>query len=455
MKHRWAWAILILQMVIVAIGLWQTGRFHAQLTNDSPGYIQFPFGSTADALRNLRTPAYPLFLKILSSITGSYQTAPVVHYLSYCAAVTVFFSGLRRTSHSPVAAAIIAGSLLTTAILWQYVAAIGTDTVAAAAGILTMGLLLHVASGEQRTTWAVVCTVASTTLAWLIRPAYLFLIPAVPLIMTLMEIRRTSTGPFQIRSTVAYGLKSVTLICLPLIAWCLLRLWVVQSFGVVSFGGFNLVGIAGQFLTAEQIPRIPADLQPLAEQALNNRSQLPAGSLQMQDADPLNYLRMETNYDVTIWSMFEPAARQLYGDDDNAVNTQLRKIATAILKLVPGKYVIWLIKSFRHGIYKILSDFIVNPYGLLITLLAAFATLTRVLRPTSRSGTHPEKSLQSTTELLFTMTLTYSLTSLALTITVCPPLGRLTDAAAILLAPLMTSVALNQIVAMFSKEDNM
>ncbi|WP_010581621.1 hypothetical protein [Schlesneria paludicola] len=445
-KNRLASAALVFQMLIIGITLSLTGRFNATMTDDSPGYLEFPFHSFDAALRDIRTPGYPSFLRLVTLATGSYEAAPTAQYFAFCGAILVFYFGLSRNVASGWSAAVIAGSLLTTNILWLYVQTITTDTLAAAAGIAAMGFILQSHGHEGRTGWALAGVIASTTAAWLIRPAYLFLVLVVPIVRTLLHLKHAPREELTYGRIAQYGVKSLTLACVPVFCWCLLRLCLVQSFGVVSFGGYNLVGIAGQFLGSEQVAQLPADLQPLARLALNYRDQLPANSLQMLDADKLNYLRIENNYDVTIWHVFTPAARELYGNDPSVMNTQLRKLATATLQSESRSYAVWLAKALRQGVYKIVSDFVLNPFGLMVTVIATSAAILRLARTWQRRVVHTPTTVAHVTEILFVMTFFYAVMNLVETILVCPPLGRMTDAAAVMLMPLATALMLQQFV---------
>ena len=446
MKHQIGLVILVLQMLIVGMGLSRTGRFHAETTNDTLSYTEYPFHSVDSALRNMRTPGYPLFLKLVKTATGSYDAVPVLHFLVYCGAVLVVYWGLIAVVRSSVCAALIAGSLLTMNILWLYIQAIATDTFAAAIGLCAIGFVLRAGYSAQIRNWMLAGLVLSTTIAWLIRPAYLFLVPAVPVLVMLLRIRNATIEQLEFRGIVRSGLKLAMLVCLPVLFWCLIRFCMVNDFGVVAFGGYNFVGIAGQFLEPGQIEMLPSDLRPLARQAIYYRDQLPQDAIAMRDADPLNYLRIENNYDVTIWQIYSPAATDLYGDDASFANAQLKRIAAEIVWNSPRNYLIWLVKAFRHGVFKIVSDFVLNPFGLLLTLTVAVAAIGQLACGRQRGTDCPSNPLQHAAGTLFVAAFIYAAFSLILTILVCPPLGRMTDASAVLFMPFVMSVVLNEIL---------
>ncbi len=448
MKHQIGLVILVLQMLLVGMGLSRTGRFHAETTNDTLSYTEYPLHSVDSALRNMRTPGYPLFLKLVKSATGSYDAVPFLHFLVYCGAVLVFYWGLNAVIRSSICAALIGGSLLTTNILWLYVQAIATDTFAAAAGLCAMGFVLRAGYSVQHKKWILAGLVLSTTIAWLIRPAYLFLVPAVLVVVTLLKLRSQQGTT---RGTVFSCLMLSIFVCLPVLSWCLIRFCVVNDFGVVAFGGYNFVGIAGQFLEPGQVESLPSDLRPLARQAIYYRDQLPLNAIAMRDADPLNYLRIENNYDVTIWQIYSPAATDLYGDDASFANAQLKRIAAEIVWDSPRNYLVWLVKAFRHGVFKIVSDFVLNPFGLLLTLAGAVAAIGQLACGRLLETDYLSDPLQHATGTLFVAAFIYTAFSLILTILVCPPLGRMTDASAVLFMPFVMSVVLNEILAILNR----
>ena len=67
------------------------------------------------------------------------------------------------------------------------------------------------------------------------------------------------------------GLCSIAIV--PFLLFCFLRWVVVGHFGLVSFGGMNIIGIAGQFLTEDMIPKLPETVQPLAVRVLATRAE--------------------------------------------------------------------------------------------------------------------------------------------------------------------------------------
>ncbi|MFN9978053.1 MAG: hypothetical protein ACK58T_49910, partial [Phycisphaerae bacterium] len=90
------------------------------------------------------------------------------------------------------------------------------------------------------------------------------------------------------------------IVSLPMIGYSMLRYSVTGHFGVVSFGGYNVAGIAGQFLVKDDIPLLSPDLQQMATEAIERRD---SGQLRpglYDDLPVMNYMRLEDRHDLTI-----------------------------------------------------------------------------------------------------------------------------------------------------------
>lgn len=408
-------------MLAVAGVLWRTGKLAPQVVRDTVGYANFPWDSLRGALTSIRTPGYPAFLKLASLFGGDHAVVPTLQMLAYFGAAAVFLAALRRAAASTGIALAAASSLLYANILHGYVETVATDTLAAALGILACAATISfsvrggVLSG--------LLLILSATAAWLVRPAYLFVIVLCPVLAVLAS---SVVTPATRRSRWGLLIRVGLMVVLPLLAYCGLRQVVVGQFGIVSFGGYNLVGITGQFLEEGDLPRLPEDLRPIAAAALEHRvNEAPRGPYA---AEPrLHYLRMENDYDPTIWSDFVPAAEHVAGDGQ-PINGPLRRLGTALLFQHPRDYAVWVVKATRQGAKKLAWDFLDNPVALFVVGLLVGAVLCRLLFAAD-SWPVFEPGLK----LLVGLALLYALLNLAVVIPVCPPLGRFTDAAGVFL----------------------
>lgn len=436
-SKRSAWTLLIALTVIGGLIAGWRGSFRPVEVPDTAGYVHFPWDTLQAALSNERTPGYPLLLRLVRGVSGRLSWMPAGHYLCYCLAMFMFHAGLLRQGCPAIYSPWIAGSLLTANILAGYMQTIATDTLAGAAGVACCGaLLLWLRPAGRSLFWAIALAVCVAA-GWLIRPANLFLVPFVVLTAAVLSWMQSAAPKSALRT----ALLGLAIVAIPLAAWCLLRWQVVGKFGVVSFGGYNLIGISGQFLDEELAGRVSQNLQPLAQAVLERRRDIPVSQIPFHEESRLHYLRMETNYDLTIWDLFVPAARGLYGDDPATVNTRLKELGLELIWLRPGWYTLWVLKAARQALWKLVGDFLMNPCGAVLTVLTAVATLIGILsrlRPGESGGNLA--AMDHIVKLLYVLAMIYAITTLLLVIAVCPPLGRMTDAAGVLLAPLVTAV---------------
>ena len=433
------WQVLV-SLILVAAGVLSAGgRFTAETVNDTPSYADFDFSTWSSALGQMRSPGYPLLLAAVRAITGNYAAMPVVHFLLFGAGVALLHAGLLAQGFSRAASPWIAGATLAAMILSNYVATLATDTTAAAFGLAACGtLLVWTSVPRSAAAWALLLTLAVVA-AWLVRPTMLSLVPFVCICGPLLELRRL--GHTATLGGLAWRFAMCAAITVtPVLVWCGLRYSVVGKFGVVSFGGYNLIGLAGQFLDDDLLPRLPHDLQPLAKAALERRASLPQDSIQLAETSVLRYSRIEANYDLTIWKCFAPAAEELYGRDATVLNSRLKDLALAVLRLRPGWYATWILRAGGQAVRGAAQEFAANPATCAITVAAVLAAFARIIK----RWRNPQKSQTSgemtPTTMLFVLAICYAACNLALVIVVCPPIGRMTASACVLFPALAAAV---------------
>ncbi len=473
-RLRSANSVLFGQMLLVGLFLGLSSRLQPALVPDTPLYTDFSWESPAAVLGNIRAPGYAAFLRAVAPGENR-RFVPVAHYIAFCLAVLLFAAGLKQLGIGAWPRMWVASALLYANILHGYLMTVASDTLAAALAVASVGLLFLSLKNRRALVPFAVCVMA----AYLVRPAYLSLVVQLPAlgfaIVQSRRAQRPSAGEL-IRTAVV--LASVTLI--PLIAYCTLRSVIVGRFGVVASGGFNIIGIAGQFLDEEMAGSLPGDLRPLAQYALTHAPPEEGDpSVLMTDAPVLNYQRIENRYDRTIWDIFYPAAEQTESSAVTSVNTRLRRLAQEIIRQRPTMYAVYLAKALRRAVFKIVGDTVLNPYCLSLCLLITGVELFRILTPTQYgaagggdrseaadaraagarvrseadgpAATGPGLPVGQTRptgkgveaayatgqgsgpryDLLSLMTLTalsYAAFQMAVVILVCPPLGRMTDA---------------------------
>lgn len=131
---------------------------------------------------------------------------------------------------------------------------------------------------------------------------------------------------------------------MPFLAFCTLRWFVVGHWGLVSFGGYNIVGITGQFLDEQLAEELPAEIQPLAKDILTRRAAIEGFHA---EAD---FLSMERFYNDIIWKVSLPAATSRYGDDRVALNRAMTQLSVEVIKRRPSRYGQWLFRNAKHAV---------------------------------------------------------------------------------------------------------
>jgi hypothetical protein len=320
-------------------------RFQSVRERDSVTYEDFDWSSLPSVLSSNRTPGYPLFLWAVKRVSSQSYAVPVAHWLMLIAASLVFYRGLTLAGYCQHSALFAAGAVMLSRGVLKFGEIITADSLAISLSIASAGCFFGTLSSRPRP-GAWIGLTLFTFLTYLTRPAYLFLIPLWPLLGLVFDrliVRRNNTFGASLRRAALYALAT----CVPFVAYCTPRLAVVGHFGLVSFGGYNFIGVVGQFLEDDDIDRLSPPSQELAAEMLELRSQLP-------DWEPASdMLAMERMFNPTVWGTAVPAAEQLHGEDPVAMNAALSQLGKELFWLHRDQYVRWLIWNAWHAVGQI------------------------------------------------------------------------------------------------------
>ena len=439
---------LAVQAMLLLALLHATGRLEPRLEPDSSGYREMSLDSARSVLSSIRTVGYPIYLGAIRRITGTDLWAPWFHYATWVAAVVVFCGALRTAGFAAGAAGAAASVLLYARTLFDYVSAVTPDVPALSCAVLTMSLLLVVVrrSGSLPA-WLGLAAAGFAT--YQMRPAYLFLIPLVPMLGILLAALVFRT-PMRSRrfAYLAAGLFAASVV--PFLLFCSVRWAVVGHFGLVSFGGYNLIGISAQFLDEDLVRELSPETRPLAQALVERRRHAPWWSA------PQEYADMEATYNPLIWEIAVPAAEELYGDDPVAVNQAVSALAGEIIRRRPARYVRWLVRAGREGVSRLLQIVITDPgvrLGLFVLLLIQVAVVVR--RWTSGvlpAAIAPSDRRFVEANTLLWLALGFAVAKLVLVILVEPPLQRYLAPAAVLAPPVLGILAWHRFCQVFRGE---
>jgi hypothetical protein len=371
-------SILVAQFAAVFLAAWISSDFQTTQTTDSILYLDLAKNLFSwDSLGRDITLGYPFLLRCLGGFDAALGSLPYFQLCAYFLGVWVFYRGLVACQFPALLASILASALLYYPGL-KFFTVILTDSTALAAGVGSMGFLLCTVGRGWRRDW--LGLMVAVALCWMLRPAYLFVLGALPLIgcVVFMVVRESR----DISSRVKITLRLIAATSLPLLVFCSLRWMVVGNFGLVSSGGMNLVGITGQFLEREMIPKLPPDLQPLANKIVETREK-PSGERPSMLAEGSRWTspRMGTmgldrellinQYNEYVWHICYRATGANHLADSSAANRDLGRIAMEALKLEWLRYGNWFIRSVGEALVRMefrSARFGVLAFGLSSTL---------------------------------------------------------------------------------------
>lgn len=443
---RKPWFYFALQIVLLAIAMFCLGKFSPVSVGDTPDYTGFPLGDPVAALSHPRTFGYPLFLAIAGVLAPSYQAAPVLDFMVHVIAVAVFWFGLRRIIRCPWTSMAVAGSLLYSNVLLRYGNNLAADSLASSLAIATLGWLLVTlfAQRQRASHW---CLLALGIFAcYQVRPAYLFMIPLVPVLaLAFWWLVRPTLPPW--REWYSLLMKLLLVVALPYLAFCSLRWAVVDHFSVVSFGGNNFAAITCMFVNEADVERLPVDLQPLAEAIVRRRRQVADQNPGYTAEATRRYMQIEGPFDTNINAVCVAAAREVYGEKWLDGDRALWRFAVAVIREKPTYYGVWLVKAFIRGIYMIVSEYIMSPvYFLLFVALAVCHALSVILRkrnPGAAGQADPDLFVEI--NALWILAAGFALAKVLLVVITSPALGRFMDAAGVFLACVFVRALANRV----------
>src|SRR5262249_499252 len=162
---------------------------------------------------------------------------PACQFAVHIVAVLLFYLGLRCIALPGWLAMGISSMLLYSKSFLDYVPFVMTDGLSSSLAIATVAMLL-VLIGRPRSAFPWIGLPLSLLLIYQVRPAYLFLIPLLP-VLGLIILALVVSRQDWVRLYKRVGLGLVAVGILPLLAFCTFRWAVVGHFGLVSFAGHN------------------------------------------------------------------------------------------------------------------------------------------------------------------------------------------------------------------------
>jgi hypothetical protein len=420
--------LIVIPLLVLADLAW-TGRLSPVLEPDSGTYLEFDWSSPTTILGGFRTFGYPAFLKFAALFGRDNAAVPFLQWLAATLAAWACFWGLRRGGYRDEIAFWCAATLMLNREMLDFGNLIMSDSLATSLALTSFACFL--ACMARTTTildWFGMA--ALTFLTYQVRPAYIFLIPLWPMMAFLLDL-------FLLRRTATWGRRLFHFICmtfvtvLPFVAFCSLRGAVVGHWGLVSFGGCNVVGIAGQLLDRELAAELPQSIQQLANRIVDAREQ------RTDTPGPVDYESFENSYNPIVWGVAVPIAKELQNNDVIAVNRDLTNLSKEILRRRPVAYLRCLLLNAKHAFSELLQLTFRDRGTLFVVFVAFLFHGWSLLRGPvqSRSAEANSEDLRIESHLLFWSAIGFASAKSLLVILVEPSIGRYMTAAMALLPP--------------------
>ncbi len=417
--------VIWLLLVVVGIALaWVTGRLQPHFVSDSASYLDYSFGTVDEIARSIRTPGYPAWLVVLRATLGI-AMVPAAQVVVHATAVWMFLGALIRLK-LPLAQSLAAALAVAVGCTpMDHINTISTDAITASVGVMVAAALLR-ATALQTSTIYTLLIAALATLAIFLRPAYIFLIPWLFVAGCLLQIMRGTRWPAAIKR----GLTLSLLTAVPVIAWMLLRWVVVGEFAVLPFGHQNLAAILVQLVSEDELRDLDGEASDLAGAIVDEKNSFESSGRGFADGAVGATMTIDARWDDMTYYVVVPASAKIAGDDAVARHRAVRTFNRAILSRWPARYAVWLAKAARRGAWAIAADIVMHP-----VFLAAFlwALLLVVYRATTGMVTITQPPASLGIRALAIVAITYMFAKLAFVILSSPPIGRFSDAAAILM----------------------
>ncbi|MEO5377297.1 MAG: hypothetical protein H7832_05880 [Magnetococcus sp. DMHC-6] len=367
LHHRlWPLFVLFLQFAIL---FKYNDPLHIKALSqpDTKTYLEFASQHITQALSSERTLLFPIILFIGNFFAGHLDWIPGFNHILQMMAVLIFWYGLIRYGISPWIALVGATPLLYGEMIHYYGTSILTDSAAVSLSVSTIGcLLLVVAMPKSRFIWTL--WGSSLFLSYQMRPANLFLVLLCPLLGLLLSLlwRPVDRSTHTLRAWHIFKYLTIFSI-LPFLIFSSIRWLAVDHFGLVSFGGQNLIGITGSLIDESTVSKLPERLQPLAKEFYQERVQrhlTPA----FNDLGWIRYGPWVNEYNTNIHTIAVPLAQKFCQNNLVMANKMLADLSIEIIKLHPKAYLRWLLAAFADALTVVLRHQKVTQLFLLILL---------------------------------------------------------------------------------------
>jgi len=380
-------------LVLLVLGIMGAmGALRPWITPDTAGYLASRGWPTMLAVE--RPPFYRWLLEVLTiggAAPGLVAVAQVALYLAAGAWLLRCLSvlGLPGRAIMAVGITLALANVLLLIANWVH-----PEFPAISCALFALGAALRATLGVRFSWRYAAIAMAAGGAAYLLRPSFLPLIFAFPLVGLLWRMAALQPA----RPTRAALL--VFLLLLPFLSVASLRWTMVRDFNIVSFGGFQMSGLAALALAPEVLPRLPPDARALAEDVLAARMAaeadgriigIPANSSGTRSfaSAALGYFDvLARTHDDVLYGIVRPQQRQ--GEDWVAFNARMQRWSLAVMLATPDRYAAWIVGASSRLVGRALVTNLPFVLGVLALLALIPLTWLRRVRP-GPAGAGPDR----------------------------------------------------------------
>ena len=402
--------VLFIQFIAFTMYLWFRGSllYHTGY-GDEPSYILFSFSSLKEILDQHRTFGLPLILQCYSIVFPDYELWPTFQLIIFLASILYIYSACLKFKMDKIMSIVFSSALLWNG-TWLAFRYINSEPIGAAALNFTIGAMFIAFHNQSIKTFVVL--LICTFFTYQIRPAFSFLAALIPVWAIIMILIKYNYNFYKLRRAVLF-FSSATL--LPLLLFCLLRLIMVEQFGVVSLMGADLAGHATHYLNEDNIKKLSGENRILADEILTRKRSMtypsniapfsgqpiPNQSKYVTEWKTWNYMLMtawlvaikqkmgvepfeDPSKNIEAWNHTDPN-KYVYGKNKKAgnegtlsgffsisnteIDIMLMDYAKSILEIEWKQYYKWII----FGSYEGIKNYIKNQYNNSAILLIFFS----------------------------------------------------------------------------------
>ncbi len=374
-------AALCAAIAILSVILWAIGGLAGAAAPDTASYFTPLQGD--NPWGEMRYPLYGLLASWLGASASEPGHVALIQGLLHAAAALALYAGARAGGIASIGALCLSLAALLSQSSLYHLRLLLPEAPAITALVLAFAGVLAAANSVFAYRLLLLPIAVATALSYLLRPSFLPAIFAVPALWYVLALRNRQAR----RATRAILL--FFLITAPFVIQSACRWKAVGDFNIVSFGGFNMSGMAGFMLSPEIVAALPEPVRPTAQAILSARELAEAAGRVART--PLNsagersfisaalgyfdiYAR---SYDGLIWG--EIVKLRAPGESWVAFNRRLTNFSFATIKAVPLRWAAWVVGATSRLVGRMImtdAPMMVALSLLLIVALAAFAQRT-------------------------------------------------------------------------------